>query len=319
MFFSPLHSFDSQRYLQRAIDYIPQQEQWNEQSELSLQLYNMLIKAEYSMRKLEDVITHIKVVLHQTCLSVLDKTVAYLTMITILSTHQHNHVGAIALAVDLLGQLGVKFRPRLGALPVVVALVKTKSLLRKYPLETLLDQVEMQDVRKNIALDYIVAMNTSMYAANPELLMCTVLKTLRWSLKYGLSKDTPRCVGVFALLEMALGDTNAATRAAKLAIELAEKQGLMSSEYAPIASVHGFVLPWTTSLHDCRKQVFQGYAIGTQTGDLEYGYMNIVLYCFFCFCSGKPLTELEYSMRNFGSELRSNNQLLQLQFLCLTW
>ena len=268
---------------------------------------------------LEDVIAHIQTVLAQTCLSVLDKTVAYLTMITILATHQHNHAGAIALAVDQLGQLGVTLRPRLGALPVVVALVKTKSLLRKYPLETLLDQVEMQDMRKQIALDYIAAMNSSMYAASPELLVCTVLKTLRWSLKYGLSKETSRCVGVFSLLEMALGDTKAATRAAKFAIELAEKQGLMTSEYAPIASVYGFVLPWTTSLHDCRKQVYQGYAIGTQTGDLEYGYMNIVLYCFFCFCSGKPLTELEVSMRNYGRELRSSNQFLQLQFLCLTW
>ena len=177
----------------------------------------------------------------------------------------------------------------------------------------------MQDTRKKIALDYIVAMNSSMYAANPELLVCTVLKTLRWSLKHGLSKETSRCVGVFALLEMALGDIKTATRTAKFAVELAEKEGLMISEYAPISSVYGFVLPWTTSLHDCRNKLFEGYVIGKQTGDLEYGFMNIVLYCFFSFCSGKPLSELESAMRKYGREMRASNQALQLQFLCLTW
>jgi len=47
--------------------------------------------------------------------------------------------------------------------------------------------------------------------------------------------------------------------------------------------------------------------------------MNAVLYCFFCFCLGKPLNALETDMRNYGRQMRASNQALQLQFLCLTW
>ena len=317
--FAPSRSL-SYSYLRRAIDLIPEDERWKEQNyQLSLQLHNMLIKAEYSMGNWENVNSRIESILSQKNPTVLHKTVAYSTLITILAIHQHNHVGAINLAVKLLGQLGATFRPHMGVLAVVGALIKTKRALRKFPLESLLNQVEMKDKRKQVALDIVAAMNSSMYAANPELLVCTVLKTLRWSLKYGVSKETSRCVGVFALLEMAMGNTKAATSASKLSIKLAEKQGLMTSEYAPTSSAYGFVLPWTTSLHACRNQLFQGYDAGMQSGDLEYGYMNIVLYCFFCFCSGKPLSELEDDMRNYGHQMRACNQALQLQFLCLTW
>lgn len=306
-------------YLKRAIALIPEDKRLKEHCLLSLQLYNALIKAEYSLGNWDDVNSLIQTVVTQKNRPIADKAVAYSTMVTILAIHKHDHAGAINLAVEVLGQLGATFHPRLGVFAVVGALVRTKLLLRKVPVESLLDQAELQDNNKKIALDIITAMNSSLYASNPELLVCFVLKTLRWSLKYGVSKDTPKCVGVFALLEMAMGNTKAATSAAYLSIKLAEKHGLMATEYAPMSSAYGFVLPWTTSLHDCKNSLYSGFDLGQRTGDLEYAYMNAVLYCFFCFCLGKPLNALETDMRNYGRQMRASNQALQLQFLCLTW
>jgi predicted ATPase len=118
---------------------------------------------------------------------------------------------------------------------------------------------------------------------------------------------------------MALGNIEAGTKACKIAVQLAEKQRLMASEFAPISAVYGFVFPWTSSLHSCRNHLLTGYKIGLQSGDLENAFMNITLYCFFCFSSGKPLSDLEADMRDYGRQMREYNMTLQLQFLSLTW
>jgi hypothetical protein len=111
--------------------------------------------------------------------------------------------------------------------------------------------------------------------------MTSVLKILRWSLKYGTTKHTARCVGLYGMVEMALGNPEGGTSACKIAVQLAEERGLMKSEYAPISSVYGFAFSWTHPLQNCQKKLYDGYNVGLQTGDMEYAMMNIVLYAFF--------------------------------------
>ena len=308
-------------YIRKAIHLIPEKERWNEQYYgLSLKMYNVLIKAEYSNGSWEDLRSDLDIILSQNGeQAILDQMTAYSTMISILSVQEHKHEEAIAIAVNVLRKLGAIFRPELGMAAVVGALIKTKRLLRRIPLKSLLDQKQLEDPHKAHALEIIATMQSSLYAANPVLLTCTVLKTLRWSLKYGITKHTSKCVGVYALLEIALGSIDSGTKASKLALQLAEKQNLMASEYAPIASAYGFVLPWTTSLHVCSEHVYSGYNTGLARGDLEYGFMNIVLYCFFRYTSGKPFSDLEADMRVYAAQMDENNQELQLQFLKLTW
>jgi predicted ATPase len=306
-------------YLRRAIGLIPQEKQWTEQYALSLDLYNSLLKAEYSNGSWERLHDDINIVLAQKDRPVLDKCVAYTTLITTLSSHQHKHMDAVALSVDVLSQLGVTFRPNLGKLAVVGSLIKTKRLLKKQPLEYLLDQVEMEDKNKIVALDIVLTMNSSSYASNPDLYICAVMKAVRWSLKYGISKHSSKCIAIYGLVDMALGNIEAGTKACKIALQLAEKQRLMASEFAPIKEVYGFVFPWTSPLHSCRNHLLTGYEIGLQRGDLEVAFINITLYCKFCFYSGKRFSEIEADMRDYGRQMRVYNMTLPLQFLSLTW
>lgn len=306
-------------YLQKALGMIPKENRWDEHYSLSLELYNCLIKAEYSSGSWGQLRHNIDELLAQKGKPVLDKQVAYATMITILVVRDHDHKAAIDYAVNVLAELGTHFHPKLGLLAVVGALIKTKNLVKKIPLETLLEKRYMDDPVKHVAIEILSAVNSSLYAASPELLLCSVLKALRWSLKYGLSKETPKSLGFYSLLEMAMGNPDAALTTAKLALTLAEKQNLMNTEFSPISSVYGFVLPWTTPLHVCRNALLTGYERGMQNGDLQYAFMNITLYCFFCFSEGKPLVDVEANMRDYGRQMKDYNQSLQLQFLCLTW
>ena len=309
----------STRYLRIAIGLIPQDKRWTEHYELSLELHNALLKAEYSNGNWERLRDDINLILAQKNRPVFDKIVAYSTLITTLSSQEHKHLEAISTAVDVLSQLGVKFRRNPGKLGVVGALIKTKRFLAKRPLERVLGQGEMDDKSKIVALEIVNTMISSMYASNPELYMCTVLKTVRWSLKYGISKHSSRCIALYGQVEFALGSIELGTKACEIAVKLAEKQGLMTSNFAPVATVYGFIYPWTSSLHACGNHLLTGYNFGLKSGDLEHAFMNIVLYCFFCFSSGTPLSDLEADMRDYARQMREFNMTLQLQFLCLTW
>ncbi|KAG7363761.1 multi-sensor signal transduction multi-kinase [Nitzschia inconspicua] len=149
--------------------------------------------------------------------------------------------------------------------------------------------------------------------------MTGVLKILRWSLKYGTTKHTSRAIGLYGLVETALGNLEGGTKACAIALQLAEEQGILTSEYAPTASVYGFVFPWTHPLHTCQKRLYEGYKVGLQTGDMEYAMMNIALYGFFCYSTGKPLSNLEADMRDYAEQMEECNMMLQLKFLSLTW
>ncbi len=161
---------------------------------------------------------------------------------------------------------------------------------------------------KDTALNVLSTVNSVTYAPNPELLMSSVLETLRWSLKYGISKDTAKCVSIYGLVEMALGNAAYGVNPCKLAVELAEKNNLMDTEYLPTSAVYGFVLALHTS-----------YIAELETGYLHYGFMDIAFFYFYSYCSGKPLEALEADMQEYARQMKEYNQVLQLQFLSLTW
>lgn len=92
------------------------------------------------------------------------------------------------------------------------SLIKTKRLLGRIPLESLLEQKEMNDPYKSAALEISTTVNSSLYAANPTLYSTITLKTLRWSLNYGITNHTVKCIGIYALFEMVFGNTESATK-----------------------------------------------------------------------------------------------------------
>ena len=229
-------------HLRNALDNISTNtQQWKDENyKLLLDIHNALVSADFCNGSWERLDKDIQTILRQENRPIFDKIVAYTTSITALSTHNHNHDGAIALSVNELKELGVKFRPSLGKLGVVGALLKTKQLLKKNPLDIVLQQSNMTDKSKTVALDLILAINSSLYAANPDLLMLTVLKTVRRSLKYGVSRHSSNCIGIYGLLELALGNIQGATAACNIALQLAKKQGLLDTEFAPIAPTLAF-------------------------------------------------------------------------------
>lgn len=309
----------STQYLRSSIALIPADRRWNTDYEKFLKLQNTLIKAEYSNCDWKNLANNIDIILKANNVPTLDKVTAYSLKITALSSHEKKHEDAISLTVESLKELGIVFRPGLGKLAVAGGLIKTKQLLKKIPMQSIIEQKEMDDVHKAVGMDLLTTANSSLYAANPDLYICTVLKIMRWSLKYGICKHTSRCLGLYGLVDFALGNVKSANEACYLALELAKNQNLMQSQYAPIAPVYGFVLPWTEPLPTCSKQLLRGYQIGLETGDLEYGMINICIYGFFCFSSGKPLSNLEADLRDFSKQMKQCGMELQRNFLCLTW
>ena len=116
-------------------------------------------------------------------------------------TSQGQLAQAFAIGWDTLVLLGVaKFPKKPSAMYVLKELMKTKRLLRGHTKESLLTLPIMKDDNRITALSIFDAIITTCYISNPNLFIVTQLKTIRWSVKYGVSKYAPSAFCLLALV-----------------------------------------------------------------------------------------------------------------------
>ena len=108
---------------------------------------------------------------------------------------------AFAVGWDTLVLLGVaKFPKKPSAVYVLKELMKTKRLLRGHTKETLLALPLMKDDNRIMALSIFDAIISTCYISNPNLFIVTQLKSIRWAVKYGVSKYAPSAFGILAMV-----------------------------------------------------------------------------------------------------------------------
>lgn len=81
---------------------IPNETRWSDH-------YDALIKAEYSNGKWKRLQSDINIILSHAKGDILDKLTADNTLIAFLSVGEQRHEDAVALAVEVLSKLGIKF------------------------------------------------------------------------------------------------------------------------------------------------------------------------------------------------------------------
>ena len=310
-------------YLRTAIDLIPPKDRWDrwgEGYELYLKLQNSLIKAEYSDGQYDQLERDIDTIISAKEIPIIDKMTAHRINIIKLTYKDKKHKESIHMAVNVLRELGIVLRPGLGKLGIVGGLIKTKLLLKKISIESIMTERKViDDKNKKAGISLITSLSSAMYASNPDLYATSTLKIMRWSLKYGVSEDTPRCIAFYGLILLAFGNIKAGTDACKIAMELAEEMNLMETRYTPTEAVYGFVYPWTEPMSSCAKQLMRGYKIGLEGGDQNNALMNICLYAFACLSLGKPLSSLVLDLADYAHQMDESEMELQRNFLVLTW
>ena len=185
-------------YLKKGIGLLPS-EHWNSHYNLSLELFSLAAQAEYCTGDVDTMEKHCNAVIAQTDRPLKDKFRAYNVLVD--STGNRNHLkDAMDILLAVLSQLGCHFPKRGRMLFTLAGLIRTKATIKNRTPEEIAKLNRMEDDSKVEAMRLLDKLATFSYLAQSELLPLCILKSLRWTLRYGVSAFSPPAFATVGLI-----------------------------------------------------------------------------------------------------------------------
>ncbi|BBD67253.1 multi-sensor signal transduction multi-kinase [Nostoc commune NIES-4072] len=230
-------------------------------------------------------------------------------------TVQGKLLAAIDTAMQFLQPIGIEFPKEPTDEDFVLALQETQAILSDKTIAELVDLPEIQNLELRAALRVLVKVTTPAYLAKPELHRLLVLKEVALSIKYGNTSGSAFTYSVYGL--MLCGQPNSISTGhelGKLALQLLSKFQNQEYEARVVLVVHHFVTHWKEPVITTLKPLLQAYAIGLDTGDLEYAGYAAYIYCFQAYIAGQELTKLANELEIYGAAIEKINQKTALNY-----
>ncbi|MGF2034720.1 MAG: trifunctional serine/threonine-protein kinase/ATP-binding protein/sensor histidine kinase [Nostoc sp. CmiVER01] len=286
---------------------------WESNYNLTLSLYNEATEASYLCGEIDAMENFAQEIL-QNAKAVTDtanvcevKIEAY--------TVQGKLLAAIDTAMQFLQPIGIEFPKEPTDEDFVLALQETQATLNGKTIAELVDLPEIENLELRAALRVLVKVTTPAYLAKPELHRLLALKEVALSIKYGNTSGSAFTYSVYAL--MLCGQPNnipTGYELGKLALQLLSKFQNQEYKARVILVVHHFVTHWKEPVITTLKPLLQAYAIGLDTGDLEYAGYAAYIYCFQAYITGQELTKLAKELEIYGAAIEKINQKTALNY-----
>ncbi|MBE9206546.1 AAA family ATPase [Nostoc sp. LEGE 06077] len=260
---------------------------WQNQYNLTLQLYESLAESEY----LNTNFAQSKNLIAQTLLSArhsLDKIKVY--EIQILSyTAQNKLIEAIDTGREALNLLGVDFPEDCDFETMIAQHQQLKIILGDRPIETLADLPILQDPHQSAAMRILVGLFASVYLAKPQLLPLKIFTMVKICIQRGNSPQAAIAYSLYGLFLCATGEIKRGYQFGQLATILLEQ--LQAKELTSKVNLTFalFIKHWQDSLRSTLPVFLAGLTSGLEHGDLEYVGYCANCYCQFLFWTGENL------------------------------
>ncbi|MCP4132037.1 MAG: AAA family ATPase [bacterium] len=222
---------------------------------------------------------------------------------------QNQLLEGVRIGLQVLKKLGVRMPEKPGTLRIVCELLLVKISLIGKPVETLGALPERVNPKQHAAMRIVSGIASSAYYAAPELFPLLILNNVRSSVRYGNTTYSPYFYAGFGMIHCGiLGDLSAGYKWGKLALDLIEKYNIKEIK-ARVGFVVWFMINhWKRPLRDSIQPLFEAYAAGMDTGDLEFAALNALDYSLCSFYSGMELVGVEKEMAKYTEIIGKLNQ-----------
>lgn len=256
------------RYLERGIMVVPE-DHWSTHYKFSLDLFSTAAEAEYCIGNFNRVQRYSGQILAQTQRPLLDHRRAYNALMDAIGS-QDQHLEAANLCLEVLEKLGCPFPKRGVGLKIAFGFLKAKVSVKTISSELVSKMPVMKKDLELWVMSLLDKLFTFLYLAGSEMLPLSVLKSLQWTRKKGVSEFSP---SAFARLGMSftafLGDPQTGKEFAEHALSLLNKVKSGKAESRTLMLVHSFVMPWSCPLKKTLEPLFRAYETGMATGFSE--------------------------------------------------
>ncbi|MDZ7963113.1 MAG: AAA family ATPase [Aulosira sp. DedQUE10] len=285
---------------------------WQEQYELTLELYREAAEAAYINGDFSEMDCYIQIVLQQ-AKTVLEKVKAYEIKIQFCAA-RNKMQGTIETTLEILDLLEIRFPQNPKQLDVQQSYEQTKHLLTgKEPLD-LINLPEMTDPHKIAALRLMSNVTISAYNTAPIIFQLMTLQQVKLLVQYGnaaVSASSYAWYGLF--LSGIVDDIDTGYQFGQLALKILDKFDAKEFQAKTIFAFNIFIRHWKEHIKETLSPLLKSYQFGLEIADFEYATRSALHYCCHSYISGNSLIETEQEMARYSNVMI---ELKQEAILC---
>ncbi|MBW4508255.1 MAG: AAA family ATPase [Scytonematopsis contorta HA4267-MV1] len=281
-------------YLQVGIGLLSR-DSWEKQYNLSLRLYEEAAEVAYLQANFKQMEEFIDIVT-QKVTNILDKVKVFEVKI-LAYIAQSRCVEALDIGLKTLELLGFKLPRKLHKLDVLFLLLRSKLMLNRQPIASLIDLPEMSHPQYKAAMRILNKIISPTYTVAPSFLLQIVFTQIKLSLKFGNTAESAFAYGSYGFILCGIvGDVKLGHQFGLVALDLLERIDAKEIKAKTVFIVHGLIKHWLEPVQKTLDSLRETYVLGLSTGDLEYAVYSSLFYCFQAFLAGKELKQLKLEM-----------------------
>jgi predicted ATPase/serine phosphatase RsbU (regulator of sigma subunit)/tRNA A-37 threonylcarbamoyl transferase component Bud32 len=289
-------------YLHIGIEQLPPHS-WQEHYPLTLSLYEEAAEVAYLNADFGLMEQFVARVLAQ-AKTVLDKVKVYEVKIQTYNA-QSLLEDALAIGLEVLNLLGIKLPNQASQIDVFRGLLATKLTIGRRAIASFIDLPPMTDPSSLAAMRILSKILSTAYMAAPLLLPLIVFQQVSLSLKWGNASESAYAYSVYGFLLCRVSeDFQGGSQFGQLALQLLDKLNAREVECRTQFVVYTFIQHWIKPVKEVLNPLRQAYAVGLETGDLEFATYSALEYCAYALLSGSELVQLE-------SEIATSAQIME--------
>ena len=202
---------------------------------------------------------------------------------------------ALDIGYTALQRLGMATLPRYPKTHhVIVELLKTRKLLRHHTADSLQRLPLLKDEKRIAAMEFLSVMKSSAAVSNQNFMICLFLKSVRWSVKYGLGKHSPGGFATYGMIINAMFQQEAeAILYCDIALALANRADLQTSFAETSMLAYGINRHWTADMRNSYAPLVYAQKLALEGGDIETVVLCLVFRQMILWCTAmEPLSLL---------------------------
>jgi predicted ATPase/signal transduction histidine kinase/tRNA A-37 threonylcarbamoyl transferase component Bud32 len=283
-------------YLQIGIKLL-EEESWQTQYELTLELYVEAAEAAYLSGDFEVMAQLVGVVLQQ-AKTLLDKVKAYEVRIQAYAA-QNKLLNALKIELEVLKFLDLVFPEQPSEEDIGRAMQETQSILAGRRIEDLINLPEMTDPYKLAAMQIMMMAFNAAYAIQ-GLFVLMVCQQVNLSIIYGNAIASAFTYANYGLILCGSGNIEAGYQFGQLAVHLAQRSNDKKIKARTYVLANFFTKHSKEHLRETLPPLLEAYQNAIDAGDFEFTANALTSYTPIAYLVGKNLEELERETRNYS-------------------
>ncbi|MEM1172589.1 MAG: ATP-binding protein, partial [Cyanobacteria bacterium P01_H01_bin.35] len=293
-------------YFQTGINLLTEKP-WSNQYQLTLALHESAAEANYLNGDFEEMEKLVDIVLEKSN-KLLDKVKVYEIKIQAYIT-QTRLQEALTIGLYVLELIGISFPTNITPSDIQEYLQTTKSNLIGKNISELINLPLLEDPEKLASMRILSSLFSVIFVSNPALLPLMICEQINLSLHSGISTFFAfACTTYGFLLCTVEQDIDTGYQFGILASELLEKFHSKDEKSKVFHIISVGIEHWKIHIQEICPHLLEAYKIGLETGDLEYGFYNILHYCCYSYLAGISLDILEPEITNHTNSLKQFKQ-----------